>query len=86
MSYIPSNFPMFAGQFLVICIISGIVYGLSRAYLGMKGVLQTALTGFSFAVVYYLCGSLIPAMVFHILAELRTLIVWQPEANLKKSR
>jgi hypothetical protein len=52
----------------------------------MKGILQTALTGFSFAIVYFLSGSLLPAMVFHILAELRTLILWQPENKKKKSR
>lgn len=37
MSYLPSNFPMLARQFIVISIISGIVFGLSRAYLGMSG-------------------------------------------------
>lgn len=85
MSYLPTIFPMFAQQFIVISIISGIVYGLSRAYLGMQGIGQTALTGFSFAIVYFLSGSLLPAMIFHILAELRTLILWQPEGKKKKS-
>jgi uncharacterized protein len=86
MSYLPSNFPMFAGQFILISILSGIIYGLSRAYLGMKGILQTALTGFSFAIVYFLSGSLLPAMVVHILVELRTLVLWQPGDKKKKSR
>ena len=86
MSFIPTIFPMFARQFVIISIISGIIYGLSRAYLGMKGILQTALTGFSFAIVYFLSGSLLPAMVVHIVAELRTLVLWQPEEKKKKSR
>jgi membrane protease YdiL (CAAX protease family) len=86
MSYLPSNFPMFAGQFILISILSGIIYGLSRVYLGMKGILQTALTGFSFAIVYFLSGSLLPAMVVHILVELRTLVLWQPGDKKKKSR
>jgi membrane protease YdiL (CAAX protease family) len=86
MSYLPTIFPMIARQFIVISILSGIIYGLSRAYLGMKGIAQTALTGFSFAIVYFLSGSLLPAMVFHILAELRTLILWQPEEKKKKTR
>jgi membrane protease YdiL (CAAX protease family) len=86
MSYMPTIFPMFAMQFVLISILSGIVYGLSRAYLGMKGIAQTALTGFSFAIIYFLSGSLLPAMLFHILAELRTLILWQPEEKMKKSR
>jgi membrane protease YdiL (CAAX protease family) len=86
MSYLPSNFPMFAGQLILISIISGIVYGLSRAYLGMKGIATTALTGFSFAIVYALSGSLLPAMVFHIMAELRTMWLWQPELKVKKAK
>ncbi len=86
MSYLPSNFPMLARQFIVISIISGIVFGLSRAYLGMRGILTTALTGFSFAIVYALSGSLLPAIVFHILAELRNLWLWQPKAVGKKGK
>jgi membrane protease YdiL (CAAX protease family) len=86
MSYIPTIFPMFARQFVIISIISGLVYGLSRAYLGFRGITQTALTGFSFAIVYFLSGSLIPAMVVHVLVELRMMILWQPEDKKKKSR
>jgi membrane protease YdiL (CAAX protease family) len=89
-------------DFLIASIISGIVYGLSRAYLGGRGILQNALNGFSFAVVFFLSGnlfsavgssqpvgfvgSLIPAMVFHALAELRTLFLWRPEAREKQSK
>ncbi len=89
-------------DFLLASIISGIVYGLSHAYMGGRGILQNSLNGFSFAVVYFLSGnllsvvsstqpvgivgSLIPAMVFHTLAELRTLFLWQPEPLKKKSR
>ena len=86
MSYLPSNFSMLAGQIIFISIISGIVYGLSRAYQGMRGILTTALTGFSFAIVYALSGSLIPAMVFHALAELRTMWLWDPEMQEKKKK
>ncbi len=86
MSYLPSNFSMLAGQLILISIISGIIYGLSRAYLGMKGIATTALTGFSFAIVYALSGSILPAMVFHIVAELRTLWLWQPEVKAKKAK
>lgn len=84
MHYLPSTFPGL--DWLFAAILSGIIYGLSRAFQGMKGILQTALTGFSFAVVFVLGGSLLPAMVFHALAELRTLVVWQPDVKVKKSR
>jgi membrane protease YdiL (CAAX protease family) len=82
--YLPATFP--ALDWLLAAIVSGIIYGLSRAYQGFRGVSQTVLTGFSFAIVYYLSGSLIPAMVFHILAELRTLMLWQPVEEKKKKK
>jgi membrane protease YdiL (CAAX protease family) len=89
-------------DFLLASIISGIVYGLSRAYLGGRGILQNSLNGFSFAVVFFLSGNLIsavnsnqpvgivgcliPAMVFHALAELRTMFLWQPGPQVKKAK
>jgi len=82
MHYLPSTFPNL--DWLLVAILSGIIYGLSRAYQGFKGMAQTALTGFSFAIVFYLGGSLLPAMIIHALAELRPLFVWQPEVVKKK--
>lgn len=84
MHYLPATFPGL--DWLFVAIISGVIYGLSRAYQGFKGILQAALTGFSFAIVFVLSGSLLPAMVFHILAELRTLWLWKPEEEKKKKR
>jgi membrane protease YdiL (CAAX protease family) len=98
--YLRTYFLMITNQFIVICIISGFIYGLSRAYLGRRGILLAMMNGFSYAVVYYLSGnllsaigssqpvailgSLLPAMVFHTLAELRTLWLWHPEEKKKK--
>lgn len=82
--YLPATFPVL--DWLLAAIVSGVIYGLSRAYQGFRGISQTALTGFSFAVVYYLSGSILPAMVFHILAEIRTLMLWQPEDEKKKKK
>jgi membrane protease YdiL (CAAX protease family) len=82
MHYLPATFPFL--DWLLVAIISGIIYGLSRAYQGFKGILTTALTGFSFSIVFVLSGSLLPAMAFHILAELRTLMLWNPEEDKKK--
>jgi membrane protease YdiL (CAAX protease family) len=84
MHYLPATFPFL--DWLLVSIISGIIYGLSRAYQGFKGILQTALTGFSFSIVFVLSGSLLPAMVFHILAELRTLMLWNPEEDKQKKK
>jgi hypothetical protein len=82
MHYLPSTFPTL--DWLTVSILSGIIYGLSRAYQGFRGMTQTALTGFSFAIVFVISGSLLPAMVFHALAELRTLFLWHPEVKGKK--
>ena len=82
MSYMASTFPGL--DWLLMAIVSGIIYGLSRIYQGFRGIFQTALTGFSFAIVFVLSGSLLPAMIFHVLAELRTLFLWQPEVKGKK--
>jgi uncharacterized protein len=82
LSYLRTVLP--GWNWIVLALLSGIVYGLSRAYKGWKGILTTALAGFSYSVVYYLSGSLLPAMIFHIMADLRTLFFWQPELEKKK--
>jgi membrane protease YdiL (CAAX protease family) len=84
MRYLLTTFPGL--EWIFVAILSGIIYGLNRAYQGFRGISQTALTGFSFGIVYLLSGSLLPAMVFHILAELRTLMLWQPEGKKKKGK
>jgi CAAX protease family protein len=84
MHYLPSTFPNL--DWILVAILSGIIYGLSRAYQGFRGMAQTALTGFSFAIVFVLSGSLLPAMVFHALAELRILAIWEPEEDKKKKK
>lgn len=98
--YINTTFPGI--DFLVIAMLSGVIYGFSRAYQGMRGVLQAAMMGFSFAIVYFLSGNLIPmissgqaatltgsvvpAIIFHILAEMRPLFLPPQEASPKKRR
>ncbi len=71
---------------IILSLISGIVYGLSRAYQGSRGTLQAGLMGFSFAVVFFLSKSLLPAMIFHILADLRNLFFWPVQTNKKKTK
>jgi membrane protease YdiL (CAAX protease family) len=92
----------FSLGWLFSAIISGVIYGLGHAYLGRKNMLQTMLNGFSFAILYFLSGNLlsaigssqpvtlvgsvIPAMVFHALAELRPLFLWQTVGKKKNTR
>jgi membrane protease YdiL (CAAX protease family) len=85
MFYLHSMFPALDPIFMAI--ITGIIYGLSGAYQGFKGFFQTALMGFSFFILYFLSGwSILPAMVFHILVEMRKLWLWQPQDDKKKPR
>ena len=81
--YLHYNFKV--QDWTIIAVLSGIIYGLSRLYQGFKGFSQTALTGFAYTYVYLFSGSVVPAMVFHILVELRTLLLWQP-VEKKKAR
>lgn len=81
--YLHYNFKI--QDWTIIAILSGIIYGLSRLYQGFKGFSQAALTGFAYTYVYLFSGSVVPAIVFHILLELRTLLLWQP-VEKKKAR
>ena len=98
--YILTTFPGLGWLFT--SIVSGVIYGLGHAYQGRRGILQSTLNGFSYAIVFFLsgnllsaiasgqpvaiAGSLLPSMVFHALAELRTLWLWKPEEEKKKRK
>jgi uncharacterized protein len=79
--YLHYNFQI--QDWTILAILSGIIYGLSHLYQGFKGFSQTALTGFAYTYVYLFSGSVLPAIVFHILVELRTLLLWQPVEKKK---
>ena len=98
--YLSIYFPSFG--FLLISILSGIIYGFSRAYQGLKGVVQTSLAGFIYAIIFYLSGnlisslgaapssgvigSLLPVMVFHTVVDLSSLLLWHPEEKVNKAK
>jgi membrane protease YdiL (CAAX protease family) len=56
-------------------LVSGIVFGLSHAYQGAKGIFGTAVVGLVFGVIYLTTGSLLIPIALHILLDLRGLIV-----------
>ena len=97
--YLSIYFPSFG--FLLISILSGIIYGFSRAYQGLKGVLKTSLTGFVYAIFFYISGnllsigaapssgisgSLLPVIVFHGVVDLCSLFLWHPEEKVEKAK
>ena len=53
-------------DWLVSSVLSGLIYGLSHAYQGRRGLLQTALNGFSFAIVFCTSAGLICVIYFTI--------------------
>jgi membrane protease YdiL (CAAX protease family) len=85
---------------LLSSVISGVVYGFGHAYQGRRNILQTMLTGFSFAILYFLGGNLfsavtstqpvvlvgtvIPPIIMHALLDLRPLFLWPSGFKAKK--
>jgi len=57
---------------------SCLCFGLAHVYLGLKGVLRTAITGFGFGLLYLLSGSLVPCIVLHALMDLQMVYVMRP--------
>jgi membrane protease YdiL (CAAX protease family) len=80
--FLRTNLPML-NTVILLSLVSGIVYGLSRAYQGSRGILQTGITGFLFAIVLFLSSSLVPAMVFHTLVDITSLLTRVPEVGKK---
>jgi membrane protease YdiL (CAAX protease family) len=71
-------------SYLVVVILSTLLFGLAHLYQGWKGVLATSIIGAMFAYLYFYTGSLILPIAFHILIDAR--IVLLAPALLKRSR
>jgi membrane protease YdiL (CAAX protease family) len=54
-----------------IFLVTSLIYGLSRAYQNLWGVLQGGLAGAILAFLFWFSGTLLPAMIFHTLIDLR---------------
>jgi len=81
--FLRTNLPML-NEILLLSLVSGIVYGLSRAYQGTRGILQTGIMGFAFGIVLFLSTSLLTAMLFHFLVDILNLFFWPPQPDEKK--
>ncbi|MHB1134110.1 MAG: CPBP family glutamic-type intramembrane protease [Chloroflexota bacterium] len=55
-----------------------LIFGLVHAYQGRLVVLQTTLVGVLMFVLYWLSGSLLPAILLHVVIDMRPLVVWTP--------
>jgi membrane protease YdiL (CAAX protease family) len=51
---------------------------LGHLYLGLNGVLRTAIIGLGFGLLFLLSGSLIPCIVVHALMDLQMVYVMRP--------
>ena len=56
-------------------LLSGIAFGLAHAYQGVPGMLTTAVLGASLAVLYVGSGSLLLPVLYHVLVDLRVLVL-----------
>jgi len=64
--------PLLAG------LIVAVIFGLCHAYQGVLGVLRTTWFGLLVTVMYGVAGSLLPAVIFHVVVDLYAFLLWPP--------
>ncbi|MHB8301691.1 MAG: CPBP family intramembrane glutamic endopeptidase [Acidobacteriaceae bacterium] len=56
-------------------LLSSVIFGLAHVYQGVKGILQTALLGFFFGLIFLMSGTLLLPILLHVLIDLRILLL-----------
>ena len=59
-------------------VLSSAIFGMGHLYQGVAGVIQTAVMGFIFGLIFFLTGTLLVPIVLHALIDLRVLLLLQP--------
>jgi membrane protease YdiL (CAAX protease family) len=59
-------------------LVCALAFGLAHAYQGIAGVVRTTAAGLVLGLIAILCGSLLPCIVLHILADLQVLWMYRP--------
>jgi membrane protease YdiL (CAAX protease family) len=59
-------------------IIAALIFGLQHLYQGLAGVIQTALIGVLFSLIYLVTGTLLVPMLLHCMMDLRVLLLIEP--------
>jgi membrane protease YdiL (CAAX protease family) len=62
-------------------VISSLIFGLNHAYGGARGVVESAVAGFLFGLLFLLSGSLLLPIILHALIDLRLLVILRPPAE-----
>jgi uncharacterized protein len=62
-------------------LISSIIFGLNHLFAGSRGVVETAITGFLFGLLFLLTGNLLFPIVLHALVDLRILMLLRPPSE-----
>ena len=72
---LPALLVIVTGEPLSAFVLAALVFGALHAYQGWVGVLATTVVGLLFTLLYVVSGSIVLAMVVHVIFDLRTLIV-----------
>ncbi len=59
-------------------VLSSAIFGMGHLYQGVAGVIQTAVMGFIFGLIFFLTGTLLVPIVLHAVIDLRVLLLLQP--------
>jgi membrane protease YdiL (CAAX protease family) len=59
-------------------LLSSAIFGMGHLYQGVAGVIQTAVMGFMFGLIFFLTSTLLVPIVLHALIDLRVLLLLQP--------
>jgi len=65
-------------ELMLALVVSSIVFGVAHLYQGIRGVIETAVMGFLFGMIFLLTGSLLVPIVVHAVIDLRLLLLLQP--------
>jgi len=74
--YLNHYFPQL--NYLLLGLISSLIFGICHIYQGWRGILLTALVGFSFFFIYTATGSLVAPVLVHAAIDLRLLLILTP--------
>lgn len=71
----------FAFGWGVSIVLAAIVFGIDHGYQGWFGILATTTLALVFTALFWMSGTLLLPMIFHVAIDLRVLAMWRPESN-----
>jgi membrane protease YdiL (CAAX protease family) len=62
-------------------VLAAIVFGIDHGYQGWLGIITTTCLAFVFTALFWMSGTLLLPMIFHVAIDLRVLAMWRPKSN-----